>query len=156
MYQSYQFKQKYKDINDVLYWIVEQAKVGIPYCKDKFPHWEDPRQMFYYLKNLVTFKNDPPGTELLQGPYTLFEDNYHGYLSSGAGDCDCFSILLLSCIWAQNWKGAKIILAGNKKSAPSHIYIEIPWKGENIILDLTESKPDQEREYKYYQALKTF
>lgn len=152
-YDTYEFKESYKDINTTLYWLVEQAKAGIDYCKRQFPAFSSPIEMFYYLKPRVTFHKDPPGTELIQSPGTMFENNYHGV--PGAGDCDCFVTLLLACAWANGWPGSKIVLTGNRKRSPSHIYVIQEWNGEQIILDLTEPSPNSERQYKYKQVLNT-
>lgn len=153
-YSTIEFKQKYKDINVTLYWLVEQAKEGIEYCDLNFPKFNNPVEMYYYLKARTRFENDPTGTELIQSPGTLFENNMHG--QSGLGDCDCFSTLLLSCLWANGWFENYIMLYGNKKICPSHIAIETVVNGETVFLDLTQSKPNSERFYKYYQKIPVF
>jgi len=147
-------KQPYTDINEVLYWLVEQAKAGIPYCKDTFPKFDDPVQVYEYFKHRVTFVQDPGGIELLQHPYTLFENNFHG--RSGAGDCDCFVILLLSVLWANSINNNYILLYGNSKRNPSHISLACDFEGQMMYLDLTESRFDTERIYKYRQMVKVF
>ena len=84
----------YTDINATMRGIRQQVIDSLEFCVNEMPRFDDPEQMFKALKNMVTYKNDPPGTELLQSVPTLFKNNYWGI--SGAGDCDCFSILVLA------------------------------------------------------------
>ena len=84
----------YQDINQTLQGIHRQVVDSLDYCANNMPVYPDPQSMFYGLKQLITYHNDPPGVELLQTVPTLFENNWWGI--PGAGDCDCFSILVLS------------------------------------------------------------
>lgn len=153
-YETIEFKEKYTDINEVLYWLVEQAKVGVPYCVEKFPQFKDPAEMYYYFSNRVQFHADPPATELIQSPGTLFEDNYFGI--PGAGDCDCFVCLLLACGWANNWQECYIVLYGRSKKWPSHISLMIMHDGRECYMDLTESGFNTERHYPLKQLIPVF
>lgn len=150
-YDTYEFREPYKDINTTLYWLVEQAKTGIEYCREKFPPFDNPIQAYNYIKPMLTYKNDPPGKELIQSPGTLLEDNYHGV--PGAGDCDCFVCLWLAVAWANGWPGARIVLTGRRKNSPQHIYILQKWGRDNIVIDFTEPVVNQERVYPYKQVL---
>ena len=150
-YSTIVFKERYKDINQTLYWLVEQAKEGVPYICDKFPKFDTPYQMWNYVKPMLTYKNDPPGVELIQNPHTLFEDNYYGYGKSGSGDCDCFTTLTIALAVCNDWP-VEIVLAGRGKTDPSHIYALVDW----IVIDFTESNPNQERIYPYVQELPVF
>jgi len=154
LYDTIEFREPYKDINDTLYWILEQAKTGVPYCAKSFPKFADPAQMYEYFKNRVTYKNDPPGVELIQSPGTMFENNYWG--SPGFGDCDCFVCLLLSCLWANDEYKNYILLYGRSKKWPSHISLATEWNGQKYYMDLTERKFDVERPYPYKQVLKVY
>lgn len=151
MYEVIEFKKKYTDINEVLYWIVEQALAGVPYCRDTFPHFDNPAEMYYYFNRRVTFHDDPQGIELIQSPYTLFEDNFFGI--PGAGDCDCFVTLLLSACWANGWPYINILLYGRTKQRPSHISMCVEIGDRLYYMDLTEKKFDVERPYPYRQKL---
>lgn len=154
LYDTIEFRQPYKDINDTLYWLVEQAKTGIPYCEATFPKMDNPAEIFYYFKNRVVYENDPPGVELIQSPGTMFENNYHG--TPGAGDCDCFVTLLLSYFWSIGHYENFIMLYGRSKKWPSHISFKTVWNGTPYFLDLTEKGFDHERFYPYYQEIATF
>ena len=87
-------KIPYTDINAVMRGIRTQVIDSLEYCVNEMPSFDHPEQMFNTLRNMVKYKNDPPGIELLQSVPTLFEDNFWG--RPGMGDCDCFTILLLS------------------------------------------------------------
>ena len=150
-YDTIEFKRKYTDINEVLYWIIEQAAIGVPYCEQKFPKFSDPAEMYYYFLGKVTFHPDPPKTELIQSPGTLFEHNYFG--RPGYGDCDCFVTLLISACWANGWNDLDICLYGRSKRWPSHISMAVTWEGKTYYMDLTEKVFDKERWYPLKQVI---
>jgi hypothetical protein len=142
----------YTDINAVMKGIRTQVLDSFFYCKNEMPTFQDPEEMFNNLRNMITYKNDPPGIELLQSVPTLFEDNYHGI--SGAGDCDCFSILVLSMCAVHGWSDQEIILAGRTKLAPVHIWTRVKHGGKWFDMDLTQTYFNTSRDYKYIQKLK--
>lgn len=144
-------KYKYKDINQVMRGIRAQIIDSVQFCYDYIPTMGDPAELFNYLKKYITFKHDPPNTELLQSAQTLFLNNKHGI--AGAGDCDCFVILACAAFIAQGWGDFDIILAGRSYKNPVHIYCRIKFKNQSYIFDLTEPKFNQERSYKYRQIL---
>lgn len=146
-------KKKYVDINDTLRHIRLQVKEGIPWAEDNVPLFINPVDLYYWLRIRTHYKLDPDGIELLQSADTLMSDaNYHG--TPGCGDCDCFSILTLTALNVQKFKGKPWIkLAGRSKEYPVHIWAGIDYKGEEIALDLTERKPGQERKYPYVQKI---
>ena len=100
---------------------------SIDWVQDNLPRYRNPEQLFNNLKTMVTYKNDPPGVELLQSVPTLFEQNYWGM--RGAGDCDCFSILVLTCCLVHGWNDQEIILAGRSRLAPVHIWTRFKHNG---------------------------
>ena len=142
----------YTDINATMRGIRTQIIDSLEYCVNNMPRFSDPAQMFSTLKNLITYKNDPQGIELLQTVQTLFEDNFWGI--KGAGDCDCFTILAISCCIANGWNENSIILCGRSKLAPVHIYSTVTVNGERYIMDLTNAYINIERKYKFKQELK--
>ena len=141
----------YTDINATMKGIRIQVIDSLDYCVNEIPKFRDPEQMFQVLKSMVTYKNDPPGVELLQSVPTLFEENYHGI--RGAGDCDCFSILVLACCVANGWNDQRIILAGRNKIAPVHIWTQVKYKGKWYNMDLTQPLFNTTRNYKFIQSL---
>lgn len=141
----------YTDINATMQGIRTQVIDSIDYVCDNLPKFSSPEQMFRQLKSMVTYKNDPPGVELLQSVPTLFQNNYWGI--PGAGDCDCFSILVLTCCICNGWNDQRIVLAGRSKLAPVHIWTEVKHNGKWYSMDLTQPYINSTRSYKYTQYL---
>jgi len=144
-------KVPYTDLNATMRGIRRQVIDSLEYCCNELPRFSNPEQMFNVLKNAVTYKNDPPGVELLQSVPTLFENNYWG--KSGAGDCDCFTILVLSCCVANGWNTQQIVLAGRQKLAPVHIWSRVKFGGKWYDMDLTQPFCNSTRKYKFIQYL---
>ena len=146
-------KLKYDDINQTLQGIQLQILDSMEYCLTQLPQFKDPEELFKWCRLVTTYKNDPPRTELLQSVPTLFEHNYWG--RSGAGDCDCFTILTIALCMAQGWNKNYIVLVGRSKKAPVHVYSAVEFKGKVYTLDLTNPYINIERDYKYCQWLPT-
>lgn len=141
----------YTDINATMRGIRTQVIDSLDFCVNEMPSFSDPESMFKTLKEVITYKNDPVGTELLQSVPTLFNANYWG--RSGAGDCDCFSILALSMFCANGFNKKRIVLAGRSKLAPSHIWTMVYYNGKWYDFDLTQPYFNTRRKYKYIQYL---
>lgn len=141
----------YTDINATMKGIRVQVIDSIAWTMDNMPKFSNPEQMFNQLKSMVTYRNDPPGVELLQSVETLFKNNYWGI--PGAGDCDCFSILVLTACICNGWNDQRIILAGRSKLAPVHIWTEVKYNGKWYSMDLTQPYVNSTREYKFTQKL---
>jgi len=141
---------EYKSLEDVLFQIVKTARKGSNYMARKIPSYiGDAEQLFYYLSSITTYRDDPPNTELLQSPKSLFENNYWGL--PGTGDCDCFTILLISSLLGMGASrdDIAIVLAGDTRKTPKHIYITY----QNIPMDLTNTYFNYERNYGYLQHI---
>lgn len=141
----------YTDINATMRGIRRQVLDSLDYCQNEMPRFDTPKQMFDNLKLMVTYKNDPDGIELLQCVPTLFDQNYWGV--SGAGDCDCFSILVLSMCAVHGWNKQQIVLAGRSKLAPVHIWTRVYFNKKWYDMDLTQPYCDSTRKYKFVQHL---
>lgn len=141
----------YTDINATMRGIRTQVIDSLDFCVNEMPTFRDPEEMFKALKNIVVYKNDPDGTELLQTVPTLLTNNYWGI--NGAGDCDCFSILVLSMCCVHNWNDQQIVLAGRSKLAPVHIWTRVKWGKRWYEMDLTQPYFNTKRKYKYYQYI---
>ena len=144
------FKKKYGNINDTLYWIIEQAKASYPYAVENFTP-STPEQIFNTFRNLTEFHSDPKGVELIQSLPTLLTDNYHGI--SGAGDCDCFVTSLIALLWASGYTDISIVLTGRDKKTPKHIYLYVYVNGTRYTMDATQAYYDSERHYPYKQEI---
>jgi hypothetical protein len=146
-------KYIYKSLADTLIQLKKQAIESIPYCYDLTANIDNPEQLFEYLKTIITYKRDPPGIELLQTAKTLIENNWHG--QSGYGDCDCFSILSLACLYCIGENNLFTIVAGQSDKSPSHIYTGFLKHGTFYDFDLTTDYFNVSRPYKYRKILKT-
>lgn len=127
-----------------------QSLEGVNFMKKQIPaSIETPKDLFYYLKNRVTYKHDPKGIELIHTPQTLFNDNYHG--KPGAGDCDDFTMLSIAALKAMATPEAKIkvVLTGRSKNVPKHIYLSV----NNTPFDLTNDEFGEERNYPFKQEI---
>jgi len=144
-------RKKYGDIDETLKYIKIQIIDGIKYAEQTTPIFLNPRELWDYLKPKLTYKNDPPGIELLQTYETLIKNNWHG--KPGFGDCDCFTIATVTLAIASRMHGVRIVLAGRDKESPVHIWTEIKHAGKIYTLDFTEPNFNQERKYKYTQIL---
>jgi hypothetical protein len=145
-----EFKRKYKDLPETLKFIRLQVLQSLKFADETLPNFQHPAELYRYLKDRTTYKNDPPGVELLQTMPTLINGDYWG--TPGAGDCDCFTITTLACCDVLGWK-AWYKLAGRSLVAPVHIWGGVDWKGEQIALDLTEKQVGAERVYKFVQKI---
>lgn len=141
----------YKDINQTMQGIRTQVIDSLEYCVNEMPRFSDPAEMWRILKQMIVYKHDPPGIELLQSVPTLFENNYWGIV--GAGDCDCFSILVLAMCTANGWNDQQIVLAGRSKQAPVHIWTRVKFNDQWFDMDLTQPAFNYPRSYKFVQYL---
>lgn len=150
MYDTIEFKKTYKSLNDTLYWIVQQAKISVPYCINVLKAKNDTaKDIWYKMKPKLIYERDTPGIEQIQSVGTLFENNIHGI--PGAGDCDCFTTLTIAMLLAsgENPNDINIYLQGNKKKYPSHILTE--FKG--IYIDFTQPMYNTKRNYNYFDVV---
>lgn len=141
----------YKDIAQVMPYIRIQIRDSVPYARKHFSGFDSAADLYRELKRITQFEYDPDDMELLQESKTLFEDNWHGI--PGAGDCDCFTITAIAALLINGFD-PYIILAGNGRSQPSHIYAGFLGR-DNVVVpfDLTEKYCGQRRTYKYYQLI---
>jgi hypothetical protein len=107
-------KMQYQNLNHALKLFKVQVLEGIPYAQNNIPKFETPEQAFNWLKLRTKYKNDPTGTELFQTLPTLLENNFHGI--TGHGDCDCFTIAILSILAANNFKNIGIVRIATSKN----------------------------------------
>ena len=144
-------KVPYTDINATMRGIRIQVVDSLNFCVNEMPTFDNPEQMFKALRNMTTYKNDPPNVELIQSVETLFNQNYWGI--RGAGDCDCFTVLVLAMCCAHGWNEQEIVLVGRSKLAPVHIWSTVKYNGKRYSMDLTNAYFNIERKYKYIQRL---
>jgi transglutaminase-like putative cysteine protease len=144
------YKEPYKNIKHTMREFGRQVAYSVPYAANWMPMTDSPRHMFHVLKQNTTYKNDPPGVELLQRMESLFEDNYHGV--SGAGDCDCFTIAAVACAVANDIP-VRICIVGNSPKGPSHVYCEMKENGKWVAFDLVNAFYGETKPYKYKKII---
>lgn len=146
--------QPYESLKHTLQSLKVQVEDSLPYIADYIPSdIQTPSELFYYLKRITTYKKDPKGRELLQCVRTLMENNRYG--KSGEGDCDCFTILVLTACEYLGFKPQQVVLVGRSKKVPTHIYSLVYDKSKNKMcaMDLTNPYYCMERSYPYKQTL---
>lgn len=146
-YTTIEFKRKYKDLNDTLFWLVQQAVESTPYCEKRWGTNNSLLDIWRIGKANLIYKKDAEGIEQIQSVGTLFENNIHNV--SGAGDCDCFTVFTIAMALSSgyNVREINIVLQGRKKNQAVHIFTEIDGK----LMDFTENFFNTKRKYNYIQ-----
>lgn len=135
-----------------MHYLKVQIKDSIPFAYRYCPTFDNPQQLWNWLKPKLKYKNDPATRELFQTFQTLMKNG-------GRGDCDCFTIAATACMIVQGWDGIYVDLVGYDKEMPVHIYNDIIFDGKRNVLDFTNPSFDTERthgrkgKYKYRQRL---
>ena len=126
-------QKRYRSLRDTLQQLDIKIGESLPFAerwsRGQGLQGRTPEDLFYQLKAVTVYKNDPPGVELLQSMPSLFLDNYHGI--PGAGDCDCFTITSCACLLAEGYKTG-YTLYGNGAHA-THIAADVYYKEHGII-----------------------
>jgi len=140
----------YLNINDTLGAILFQIKRSLPWARQNTNlRGETAEELFYRFKDLVKYKKDPKGNELLQSCKTFVTGKYYG--EKFTGDCDCFTIFTLTMLLANGFKPDQlaIVLVGKTKKFPSHIYSMV----NGQAFDLTENLFNSQRPYTFRQII---
>jgi len=154
-----ELREKYKDINRTCAMLREQVIDSIPTAVEVCPKFDNPEQMFKWLRLNTSYKNDPEGVELIQSMGTLLTPYTHRsghHYPAGAGDCDCFTVTTLACLYVQGEKWRNnfgFYLLGRSKKAPVHIYSFVNWNGKELIMDLTRPYINDARHYPLWQKV---
>jgi len=148
-----QMKIPYKDIGHTIEMMGRQIEDSIDYAYDFVPGNTTPKELFWILRQNTTYKNDPPGVELLQSFPSMMDDNYWGI--PGAGDCDCFTIAAIACCKAADIP-CRIVIVGNSPSAPSHVYAEVLDDGQWTPFDLVNPWYGHTKEYNYMKRINVY
>ena len=140
----------YISLEDVLFQIAAQAEKDVNWMRSFLPEYiRTPQELFYFLKSITIYQDDPKGFELIQSPKTLLKKNYYGV--SGMGDCDCFSTLSICAFLAMGYspKDFDIVLVGRNRKEAVHIYTKI----EDQDFDLTNNFFGYSRNYPFLQII---
>jgi hypothetical protein len=143
----------YESLEDTLLKFKRQVKDSIAFADGFLPNRSmTPGQIFSFLKKRTIYFNDPPTEELLQMMPTMFsKKNAHNIY--GAGDCDCFTIAALACLFARGYGENYVVIVGRNARNAVHIYCKTNYLGEKKTLDLTNHSYNYERYYPYRQEL---
>ncbi len=142
--------KKYESLEDALLLLKKQVADSIPYAEENIPEFDDPEELFDWMKDRVTFINDPKGRELFQSMETFVEGSRMGV--PWGGDCDCFTISALAALIVNSFAPVWVILVGREPDEAVHIYAGV---GDDAVpFDLTNDEFGYERdEYSYKQVL---
>ena len=138
--------------------IRQQIIDSIPYAYENCPRFDNPEQLFKWLRSITKYKSDPLGYEFIQEMETLFSNFKHRtgqVYRIGEGDCDCFTVTAVACMYVQGWiSDFGFALAGRSKRQPVHIYAYVVYKGDFYVFDLTQPYINRVNEYPITQYLK--
>ena len=146
----------YPGLASTIGYLVKQARESVPQIPDYVPSYiHDPEALFYFLKGITSYRNDPAGREYIPTVRTLFEKN------GGAGDCDDLTVLALAALKECCDINANIVLVGYNRLLAKHIYTNFRIGGKLITFDLTNPYYNFERDggptgkkYKFFQDVK--
>lgn len=152
-----ELREKYTDINRTVFLLREQVIDSIPTAVEVCPRARNPEQLFKWLRLNTSYKDDPPGYEHIQSMETLLTPFTHRtgvYYGPGQGDCDCFTVTTLACLYVHDWpEEFGFYLLGRSKKAPVHIYSYVVWEGQELIMDLTRPYIDDAKDYPLKQKI---
>jgi len=146
-----QLKEKYTTLQRTLDCMQTQIEESLSFARNFVPRGETPRSLFALLKQHTTYRNDPPGVELLQSMPTLMHNNYYGI--PGAGDCDCFCIAAVASCKVENIP-VRIVIVGNTEKNPTHVYCEVLDNGRWTAFDLCSPFYGETKKYRYLSRIK--
>jgi hypothetical protein len=146
-------KVPYQNIAHTIDMMQRQIEESLDYAEDFTPRNTTPKELFWIMRNNLTYKNDPPGVELLQSFPSMMEDNFHG--KPGAGDCDCFTIAAVACCKAAGIP-CRIVIVGNSAIAPSHVYAEVLDNGQWMPFDLVNAYYGETKDYNYKKIINVY
>jgi len=82
--------------------------------------WGEAEAIYHFVQNHSRYVKDPQGTEMLQSPLVAFDYWNRGIVWSG--DCDDFSILILSLLKSIGYKVGLRAASYNPKGTLQHVY----------------------------------
>jgi len=144
--------RQYIDLEDTLIHLKLQVEDSLPYAEKVIPKVGNPEELYYWLRQKVTYLDDPKTRELLMELKTFATGSRTGV--PWGGDCDDFTIASLSGLIVNGFDPVYAILVGRKKHTAVHIYAGVEEDGEIVPFDLTNDEYGYERlDYKYQQIL---
>lgn len=83
--------------------------------------------LWYILVNYIAYQPDQPGIEQVRSTNRLWSDKL--------GDCDCFAFTTSCVLHTLKIKHKLRVTAYNEKDGFQHIYVVVPHRGKEIIID---------------------
>lgn len=143
----------YLGAEQTLKFLKVQVIESIPFVQKNFPSLRTPKEIWNYCKPKLTFQEDPPGSEFVMTVQSLFNPHINPHGFPGAGDCDDFTVLALSVLFANGFRENFACISGRNKRAPVHIYAATKFQGKFVALDLTNRTMIERGGYAYRQIL---
>ncbi|MEZ4925567.1 MAG: transglutaminase-like domain-containing protein [Saprospiraceae bacterium] len=147
---------RFKDGNtpDIITAIMEMDKVGNEWVKQKGVEclrgkddYQTLRNVWRFVKSNVRYSPDRTGREVVKSPGALFR--------IGVGDCKSFSIAEVSLLRALGFKNIYYRFTSYKHDTiVTHVYVVVKLKGEEVYLDATHTKFDDEVRYTHKRDIK--
>jgi hypothetical protein len=138
---------KYPGIVETLNYLVLQIKDSLDFAGKFIKKYniKTPEQLFNTFKKLITYKNDPKGTEYIQSFQTFAKNGF-------IGDCDCFTVASCACLYMLGYKTG-FVLQARQKNYPRHIFSAYFDKGKWKAFDLTNRVIHYHRDYPLTQLV---
>ncbi|CAN5729612.1 hypothetical protein BH11BAC7_BH11BAC7_21380 [soil metagenome] len=83
--------------------------------------------IWHFLVNHIAYQPDTPGIEQVRSPDRLWSDRL--------GDCDCFAFTISCYLYLLKIKHILRITQYKEKDGFQHIYVVVPHRGKEIIID---------------------
>lgn len=125
---------------DIINVIVEADSKAAPFTQKFAPTlkgktlFETCRNLHRFVKTQIRYKIDPPGEQWIKSPGRLWKDKI--------GDCKSFSLFIGSCLKNLGIPyGYRFTSYDVTSSTPTHVYVYVPQKNGEIILDAVWQGP---------------
>ncbi|MFH1689726.1 MAG: transglutaminase domain-containing protein [Candidatus Eisenbacteria bacterium] len=111
-------------------------KCGKKWCIEERDSWGEVKAIFKLVKENVRYTSDPVDIDLFQHPMRILE--------SGAGDCDCMTIILGSMLMSVGYSVKMRVIRGRGARDWNHIYllVGLPRGAPKQWVPLDASVPD--------------
>jgi hypothetical protein len=83
--------------------------------------------LWYFLVNYIAYEPDKPGIEQVRSTNRLWSDKL--------GDCDCFAFTISCVLYNLKIKHILRVTQYKEKDGFQHIYVVVPHRGKEIIID---------------------
>lgn len=106
------------------------------------------RNIWNFVYQHIQYRLDDDGTEQLRTPARTWADRQRGV------DCDDYSIFISTILLNLGIPHSLRLAEYKSKGFFQHIYLIVPYNGQNIIIDCVKDAFDDEEEYTNYKDIK--